>query len=83
MTNDEIFVIANNSVQSDMLAIEDAVNDCYEQHKATWESWNKGEPVDHWFDDNGALCIRYENGEWFHYKMCPGVLGQDPYLEWW
>ena len=46
MTNDEIFVIANNSVQSDMLAIEDAVNDCYEQHKAVWEKWDKGEISD-------------------------------------
>ena len=59
------------------------VKECYEQHKAAWESWDKGEPVDHWVDENGALCIRYENGEWFHYKMCPGMLGQDPFLSWW
>lgn len=35
---DEIIAISNNSAQSDMLAIEDAVNDCYEQHKAVWEN---------------------------------------------
>lgn len=79
---DEIIAVANDSAQEDMLATESAVKECYEQHKAAWESWDKGEPVDHWFE-NGALCIRYENGEWFHYKMNFGVEGLDAYLEWW
>ena len=83
MFDEEIISVANNSAQADRLVIESAVKECYEQHKAAWETWEKGEPVDHWFDENGALCIRYENGEWFHYKMCPGVLGQAPFLSWW
>lgn len=53
MFDEEIIAVANNSEQADRLATESAVKECYEQHKATWESWNKG------------------------------VLGQDPYLEWW
>ena len=83
MFDEEIISVANNSAQADRLVIESAVKECYEQHKAAWETRDKGEPVDHWFDENGALCIRYENGEWFHYKMCPGVLGQAPFLSWW
>lgn len=48
-----------------------------------WKKWDKGEPVDHWYDDEGNMCIRYANGEWFHYRMNPGAEGQDPFLEWW
>lgn len=80
---DEIITIANDSAQSNMLAIEDTVNDCYEQHKAVWEKWDKGEPVDHWRDDEGNMCIRYANGEWFHYRINPGAEGEAPFLEWW
>ncbi len=82
MFDEEIISVANDSAQADRLAIESAVKECYEQHKAALEKWDKGEPVDYWLD-NGALCIRYESGEWFHYKMCPGMLGQDPFLSWW
>lgn len=74
MFDGEIIAVANDSGQADRLATESAVKECYEQHKAAWESWDKGEPVDHWVD---------ENGEWFHYKMCPGMLGQALFLSWW
>lgn len=47
MFGEEIISVANDSVQADRLAIESAVKECYEQHKAAWESWDKGEPIDH------------------------------------
>lgn len=53
------------------------------QHKAVWGKWDKGEPVDHWYDDEGNICIKYTNGEWFHYRMNPGDEGQAPFLSWW
>ena len=43
MFGEEIISVANDSVQADRLAIESAVKECYEQHKAAWESWDKGE----------------------------------------
>ena len=45
MFDDEIIAVANDSAQADRLATESAVKECYEQHKAAWESWDKGEPV--------------------------------------
>lgn len=53
MFDDEIIAVANDSAQADRLATESAVKECYEQHKAAWESWDKGEPVDHWVDEMG------------------------------
>lgn len=47
-----------------------------EKHKESFELWAHGEPVKHWFD-NGILCILYEDGEWWHYKMSNGK------VEWW
>jgi len=42
--------------------------ECYENHKAAWESWENGEPARSWFDLDGNLCIEYENGKWWHYN---------------
>lgn len=47
-----------------------------EKHKESCEMWPHGEPVKHWFD-NGILCILYESGKWWHYKMSNGQ------VEWW
>lgn len=40
----------------------------FADHKLAFEKWPHGEPIDHWYDDNGNLCVRYRNGEWWHYK---------------
>ncbi len=47
-----------------------------EKHKESFEEWSYGEPVKHWFD-NGVLCILYESGKWWHYRMKNGQ------VEWW
>lgn len=64
MFDEEIISVANDSVQADSLAVESAVKECYEQHKAAWETWDKGEPVDHWFDEMGhcVLGMKMESG---------------------
>lgn len=54
--------------------MEQLTKTCYERHKSVWEKWENGEPVKSWFDNDGNLCIEYENGKWWHYSE----LG-----EWW
>ena len=47
--------------------------------RLVWEKWDKGEPVDHWYDDEWKHCVlNMTNGEWFHYKMCPGDVRTRP-----
>lgn len=48
-----------------------------EQHRAAFENWPHGEAAQSWRDESGVLCVRYEDGEWYHYKE-----GADG-LEWW
>lgn len=49
----------------------------YECHKLIFENWTHGKPVKSWTDENGNLCIMYEDGEWWHYREKNGE------LEWW
>lgn len=41
---------------------------CIEAHKAAFEDWPCGEMQKAWVDENGNLCIRYEDGTHYHYK---------------
>ncbi len=43
--------------------------------------------VEHWYDDKGILCIRYDNGQWFHYKgyvysLANGIIDQTDIQYW-
>lgn len=46
-------------------------------HQQACEVWEHGQMVDHWLDEAGNLCIRYEDGKWWHYRMI------DEVVEWW
>lgn len=48
-----------------------------EIHKQAWENWTQGDITKVWHEDN-ALCIKYESGEWWHYR-----LNNNNNLEWW
>lgn len=37
-------------------------------HKKAVEQWNEGEIADIWEDISGYLCVRYQSGEFWHYK---------------
>lgn len=50
---------------------------CYIVHQGACEHWTHGEPVDIWRDENHILCIKYEDGAWFHYSF------KSTGLEWW
>lgn len=40
---------------------------CYTVHQGACEQWTHGEPVEVWRDENHILCIRYADGNWWHY----------------
>jgi hypothetical protein len=46
-------------------------------HQGACEQWTHGEPVEVWRDENRILCIRYADGNWWHYSFKPTG------LEWW
>ncbi len=50
----------------------------YEEHKKSWSCWLFGDVVETWFDEMGYLCIRYEDGCWWHY-----ALNESNELIWW
>ncbi len=43
-------------------------------HKAAYEKWDNGEIANVRLDNAGVLCIRYENGKWYHYSETDGEL---------
>lgn len=49
-----------------------------EQHKSVYDTWEEGEIINVWKDENGTLCIRYESGKWWHYRE--RSYGE---VEWW
>lgn len=41
-----------------------------EIHKrACGDGWDPGAITHAWTDDSGDVCISYESGVWFHYRM--------------
>lgn len=40
---------------------------CYKDHRAAYESWPHGEICEFWVDVDGYTCVRYTDGEWYHY----------------
>ncbi|MCI8372432.1 MAG: hypothetical protein HFI75_08555 [Lachnospiraceae bacterium] len=53
------------------------VKDCYLKHKSAFEEWIHGKPKKSWIDEDGILCIMYEDSTWWHYQEKNGN------LEWW
>lgn len=37
-------------------------------HQQAYEYWEHGQMMEHWLDEAGNLCIRYEDGNWWHYR---------------
>lgn len=50
-----------------MNSLESRAHKAFTAHKAVCEVWNNGEIDKVWTDENSVLCIRYENGKWWHY----------------
>lgn len=50
---------------------------CLSEHKKVFEKWLEGKILEYWYDDNNIFCVRYESGNWWHYKLNRNN------LEWW
>lgn len=59
-------------------SIEEQAEICYKQHKNSMENWSNGEPVKVWKDIDDNICIEYENGNWWHYKI-----SENKKVVWW
>lgn len=46
-------------------------------HMQAFENWREGKVAKVWCDDDGILCIEYDSGNWWHYKL------NNNNLEWW
>ena len=46
-------------------------------HMQSVEHWKEGNVLDVWTDYDGILCIKYESGNWWHYRSVKGA------IEWW
>lgn len=47
-------------------------------HKSAFENWKEGNVAKVWNDEDNILCIKYESGNWWHYR-----LNNHNKLEWW
>lgn len=50
-------------------------------HRAAHTQWTHGEPVELWRDERDEytfLCVRYEDGSWWHYRQT-----ETGGFEWW
>lgn len=45
-----------------------------QMHKNICEHWREGDVISVWRDENKTLCIKYESGKWWHYRITNGQL---------
>ena len=50
------------------------------KHRRVFEHDKLGDVAEVWYDDDGILCIKYANGDWYHYKCDKDTKYN---LEWW
>lgn len=46
-------------------------------HRMAHRRWTHGEPVEIWRDEYEFLCVKYEDGSWWHYRQT------ETGYEWW
>lgn len=57
--------------------IKQIANHYYQKHKLAFSNWKDGEIKKVWLDTNHNICIEYESGNWWHYRLIGNT------LEWW
>lgn len=55
----------------------------YSVHRAFLENWHEGEPIRIWYDAKNNLCVKYESGKWWHYKVEEQAGCREPEVVWW
>lgn len=54
------------------LDLDKVAHEAYQAHRIACENWDNGYINDIWLDDNKNICIRYDNGKWWHYSTNDG-----------
>lgn len=55
--------------------LDKVAHEAYQAHRIACENWDNGYINDIWLDDNKNICIRYDNGKWWHYSTNDGDNG--------
>lgn len=80
MNETEFYGAENDAIEKDR--IRGNAEFCMEEHKKAFENWTQGNIVDCWEDENGNTCVKYDSGNWWHYKLV--YYGDDLAVsEWW
>lgn len=57
-----------------MMEISTKDKECIMLHISNSEDLEEGKTTEVWKDEIGILCVKYENGKWYHYNEK---------MEWW
>lgn len=52
--------------------LDKVAHEAYQAHRSACETWENGYINEIWLDDNKNICIRYDNGKWWHYNTNNG-----------
>ena len=53
---------------SKMKELRERAEEYAREHKKACEGWTHGEVEKAWLDDDGNICVQYEDGCWWHYR---------------
>lgn len=62
---------------NNMKELRERAEEYAREHKKSYEGWTHGEVEKAWIDDDGNICVQYEDGCWCHYRETEAG------LEWW
>ena len=52
-----------------MNSLEITAYKAYAAHRKAFNTWDNGNIDKVWLDDDKNICIRYDNGKWWHYSV--------------
>lgn len=52
-----------------MNSLEITAYKAFVAHRKAFDTWDNGNIDKVWLDDDKNICIRYDNGKWWHYSV--------------
>lgn len=77
--DDKLRTDIGDEEMSKMKALKERADQYAKEHRAAFENWEHGEVADVWLHEGkeAIVCIRYEDGQYWHYEETPEG------LKWW